>query len=61
MMSHNLEDLTIKQNTPVAAPLDCQTTARQRSAWLGGRLPRLASSTRQSRARQGAGPPAATG
>ncbi len=40
-MSHNSEDLTIKENTPIAAPLDCQTTANLRNllgSLLLGRL-----------------------
>ena len=31
-MSHNSADLTIKQNTPIAAPLDCQPTASWRKS-----------------------------
>ena len=31
-MSHNSEDLTIKQNDPIVAPLACQTAARRRKS-----------------------------
>ena len=37
-MSYNSEDLTIKQNTPIAALLGCQATAKSRSAWCGARF-----------------------
>ena len=41
MMSHNSEDLTIKQKPPIAAPLDCQTTANLRNLLGSLRLGRL--------------------
>ena len=40
-MPHNSEDLIIKRKTPIAAPLDCQTTAKRRNlldSLLQGRL-----------------------
>ena len=40
-MSHNSDDLIIKQNTPMAAPLDCQTTATWRKSHGSLHLGRL--------------------
>ena len=40
-MSHDSEDLIIKRKTPIAAPLDCQTTAKRRNLLDSLRLGRL--------------------
>ncbi len=40
-MSHNSEDLTIKQSAPIGAPLACQTTARRRKSFASPLLGHL--------------------
>ncbi len=40
-MSHNSKDLTDRQNTPIATPLDCQPTARSRKSLASPLLGRV--------------------